>query len=88
MAGDKPIYEITVLDADGTRVSEATVVIVSAEVPVPELGYLTGEDGWLRLGLPLGRVCLAAHHGGKTGHAKLIVGNDLNAERTVTLVLI
>ena len=51
----------TVVDASGTGVPEASIVIVTSSVPMPEIALRADEKGRFVLRLPPGRFTLRAH---------------------------
>jgi hypothetical protein len=57
---------ITVTDANGRPVPEASVTVVESSVPFPEIGLLSDEQGVLQLSLPAGRFTFRAHGPGDT----------------------
>ncbi len=52
----------------------AQIAVEQAEGPVPEMMYLTGEDGTAQIGLPEGRVMLRIFASGKSSRAELQIG--------------
>ena len=51
---------VRLLDEAGRPCVDAILAAVSAQGPVPELGYRTGTDGRARIGLPPGEALLEA----------------------------
>jgi hypothetical protein len=47
-------------DAGGKPCAGITVAVRDAAGPVPELGYVTGDDGEVQIGLPPGSATLEA----------------------------
>lgn len=71
---DRPgLFELVgrVVDADGTAVPEALVVIVAGSVPMPEIALLCDSEGHFSLRLPEGMFTLRAHGQGRTGEAEV-----------------
>ena len=42
----------------GERLAGVTLAVERATAPVPEIAYLTGDDGQVRMGLPIGEAVL------------------------------
>ena len=59
-----------VLDAGGTPVPEALIVIVASTVPMPEIALLSDDEGRFVLRLPPGHFTLRAHGSGAVGDAE------------------
>ncbi len=87
MVAAEEAYVITVLDLDGNPVANAAVSITEAERPVPEIAYLTGEDGMLSIRLPIGRARLEAHDALGKGSIETIVRVGDGSDRNLTIVL-
>lgn len=51
---------VRMLDRAGRAQAGVTFVVRSAQGPVPEMAYVTGEDGCVRIGLPPGTTELEA----------------------------
>lgn len=60
-----------VVDAGGTAVPYAHIVIVASSVPMPEIALLSDEAGRFLLRLPPGVFTLRAHGPGGTGEVDL-----------------
>jgi hypothetical protein len=56
MAGEvkRVAQRLHVRDSDGRPCAGITVAVTKAQGPVPELGYVTGDDGEVQIGLPPG----------------------------------
>jgi hypothetical protein len=62
--------------SDGRPVAGARIAVERAEEPVPEMMYVTGEDGTVQIGLPKGHVVLRVFAHGKSSRAELWIGSD------------
>lgn len=71
---------LRVVDETGQPLAGVTLAVLSAQGPVPDLGYRTGDDGRVQVGLPPGattieailpdgkRLCLSLEAVDRAGH--------------------
>jgi hypothetical protein len=78
MSQSQPIT-IRVMDADGSPVEEASVVVASSSVPFPEIALLADSTGNVRMFLPAGRFGIEAH-GPKGGQGTIDI--EVSASET------
>ena len=64
---------VEVRDASGAPVADASVSILRASQPVPEMAFLTDAEGGLDLGLPPGSIALTATAGTASGEVKAVI---------------
>ncbi len=63
MAAVKRVAQILqVMDAQGVPCPGIALAVASAQGPTPEMAYVTGADGRVRIGLPPGEAVLHAFH--------------------------
>jgi Carboxypeptidase regulatory-like domain len=60
-----------VVDPDGAPVPNASIVIVAASVPMPEIALLSDGEGRFSLRLPAGSFTLRAHGPAGTGETEV-----------------
>jgi hypothetical protein len=68
-----------VIDADGSPVAGARVMITASSIPVPEIALLTNDDGRFSIRLPSGQYTFQAYgSGGAMGQTDLQATPDLD----------
>ena len=73
------------VDAGGTPVPNAHIVIVAASVPMPEIALLSDEQGRFSLRLPRGSFTLRAHGPAGTGEAQVEVDGGQSGEIVIAI---
>ena len=73
-----------VVDASGAPVAHASVVIVAGSVPVPEIAFLSDDDGRFSVRLPHGAFTFRAHGPAGTGEVEV---EDESAGREIVIAI-
>jgi hypothetical protein len=68
---------IQVTNRNGRPLAEARIAVEQADGPVPELMYVTDDEGKVQIGLPPGRILLRIFpQGGKSSSAEIEVSDE------------
>ncbi|HEV2606335.1 MAG TPA: hypothetical protein VGU24_22020 [Microvirga sp.] len=73
-------------DSGGSPVGGAVVTVARATISVPELAYVTGDDGRVRIGLPPGPALLSvALPSGEVRTIEVAVGDEAEGVLSMTI---